>query len=390
MNGYPTTRRLGDLLGIQNGFAFDSNLFSTSTGTPLIRIRDLKGGLSTETRYSGDFDPKYLVRAGDLLIGMDGEFACYEWRGEPALLNQRVCRLEGFASALLPRYLLYGINKHLKDIEDVTGFATVKHLSSKSILNINMLVPPLDEQRRVITLLDESLAAIDGVRTNAALNLRHARLLSASHRNTLFAHGAEGWHSRRFGDVCDFVRGPFGGSLKRENFVDSGYAVYEQSHAIANQFTQIRYYIGEEKFQQMRRFEVFPNDIIMSCSGTIGRTAVVPVGVKVGIINQALLKLSPSEEVLPLYVKYWMESADFQDALGARSGGAAIQNVASVKVLKEIRVPVPPIVEQQRIVSILQQVETATLRLEDVIRHKVASTDTFKQSLLRQAFAAAI
>jgi len=48
------------------------------------------------------------VKAGDLLIGMDGEFGCYEWQGEPALLNQRVCRLQGFSGELIPRFLFYG------------------------------------------------------------------------------------------------------------------------------------------------------------------------------------------------------------------------------------------------------------------------------------------
>jgi type I restriction enzyme S subunit len=114
--------KLDDLLEVQNGYAFNSKLFGVSKGVPLIRIRDLKGGTETETRYSGEYDDKYLVKAGDLLIGMDGEFGCYEWRGGDALLNQRVCRLERFSGKLLPRFLLYGLNSYLKEIEDVTGY----------------------------------------------------------------------------------------------------------------------------------------------------------------------------------------------------------------------------------------------------------------------------
>jgi type I restriction enzyme S subunit len=146
VRGTRETRRLGDVLSVQNGYAFDSKRFGSSDGVPLIRIRDLKAGIDTDTRYVGAYDDKYLVQAGDLLIGMDGEFGCYEWRGKLALLNQRVCRLQGFASDLLPRFLFYGVNSHLKAIEDVTGFATVKHLSSKQILGIEFPVPPLREQ----------------------------------------------------------------------------------------------------------------------------------------------------------------------------------------------------------------------------------------------------
>jgi type I restriction enzyme S subunit len=76
---------------------------------------------------------------------MDGEFGCYEWKGDNALLNQRVCRLQDFSEKLEPRFLFYGINKYLKEIEDATTFTTVKHLSSKQISKIEILLPPIAE-----------------------------------------------------------------------------------------------------------------------------------------------------------------------------------------------------------------------------------------------------
>lgn len=124
MSGW-AVRKLSSVLRIQNGFAFDSKCFSADGEMPLIRIRDLKNGVSTETSFTGEFDPRYIVCAGDFLIGMDGEFGCYEWRGSDALLNQRVCKLTDFAAGIEPRFLFYGINKYLKDIEDVTTFTTV-------------------------------------------------------------------------------------------------------------------------------------------------------------------------------------------------------------------------------------------------------------------------
>ena len=102
----------------------------------------------------------------------------------------------------------------------------------------------------------------------------------------------EGWEEKKFNDVCKFIRGPFGGALKKEIFVSEGYAVYEQSHAIYGDFSKFRYFISEEKFNELKRFSVFPNDIIMSCSGTMGKFAIVPEKLKEGVINQALLKLT--------------------------------------------------------------------------------------------------
>ena len=163
------------------------------------------------------------------------------------------------------------------------------------------------------------------------------------------------WKHERFGDVCGFVRGPFGGSLKKNIFKPKGYAVYEQQHAIYNQFTDIRYFVDEEKFTEMSRFELFSGELIMSCSGTMGKIAIVPEEVQRGIINQALLKLSPKEKLLPIFLKLWMQSRGFQEQIELLSQGAAIKNMASVKVLKEIEVPIPSINEQKRIIAILDQ-----------------------------------
>ena len=95
------------------------------------------------------------------------------------------------------------------------------------------------------------------------------------------------------GGVVSFVRGPFGGSLKKEIFKPSGYLVYEQNHAIKNDFNFGRYFIDESKFNEMKRFEVFAGDLLISCSGTMGKVAIVPENYKKGIINQALLKANP-------------------------------------------------------------------------------------------------
>ena len=138
---------------------------------------------------------------------MDGEFACFEWRGEPALLNQRVCRIQNFTSDLLPRYFFYGINQHLKDIEDVTGFATVKHLSSKSILNIEMRIPPRPEQERIVEFLDKAFEAVARSRSNTEQSLSNARELLEVHVSTLLQAAGAGWVTRKLGDVCRIARG---------------------------------------------------------------------------------------------------------------------------------------------------------------------------------------
>lgn len=157
------------------------------------------------------------------------------------------------------------------------------------------------------------------------------------------------------GDACALVRGPFGGSLKKAIFKPSGFAVYEQQHAIGNQFEDFRYFVDQKKFEEMERFSVTPGDIIMSCSGTMGKVAKVPEAAPAGIINQALLKISPQDGLDPDFLMLWMESPGFQDQLSATTMGVAIKNVASVKTLKAMSLPLPPLEEQQRIVAVLDE-----------------------------------
>ena len=167
-------------------------------------------------------------------------------------------------------------------------------------------------------------------------------------------------------DIVDFKRGPFGGSLKKEIFVDVGYKVYEQKHAINNDFSIGNYYITPEKFEEMKGFELLPNDIIMSCSGTIGRFAVFPKTAEKGIINQALLRLRKcsdriSDEYLLLCLKAISEK--FEE----NSHGAGLKNVASVSVLKEIKVYCPSLIEQQKIVSQIKELDKQIVEAQSII-----------------------
>ena len=114
----------------------------------------------------------------------------------------------------------------------------------------------------------------------------------------------DGVEYKTLGENCDFVRGPFGGALKKEFFREKGYAVYEQQHAIYKTL-DFRYFIDEKKYEKMKRFSIKPGVIIVSCSGTIGKTFVIPENAPKGIINQALLMLTPNENLNVFYLQYF-------------------------------------------------------------------------------------
>lgn len=182
-------------------------------------------------------------------------------------------------------------------------------------------------------------------------------------------------------------RGPFGSALKKAFFVPDGYKVYEQKHAIRDDFTIGEYYIDEEKFQELKGFEVKGGDIIISCSGTIGKIAVAPLDIKKGIINQALLKITLDNDVVEtdFFVKFWTDYVN-KGMSENSTKGAAIKNLASVKVLKDLDIPLPPIKEQKRILAKLDDVFAKLDKAIHLHQENIAEANAYMDSVLNEVF----
>lgn len=354
--------KLASVLTVQNGYAFDSKAFGPS-GTPLIRIRDLKSGTSTETNYSGEFDARYLVNAGDLLVGMDGEFACYEWKGEPALLNQRVCRLQGFSDALNPRFLFYGINKHLKAIEDVTGFTTVKHLSSKQILGIEFLVPPKDEQRRIVAILDEAFEAISTAKANTEKNLQNAREVASTFVAALISRKHVGWKEAPISNCFKVRSGDF---LPTKKMATDGAIPVYGGNGIA----------GTHNASNLSGDHV-----------VIGR-----VGAKCGNVRHVAGDFWLTDNAF--YVSEYLHPFDpafltlLLDTKNLRStANQAAQPVISYTTIKDVPLCFPASLDEQReLAARAATLEADVENLLGISTAKLAALDELKKSLLHQAF----
>ena len=149
------------LFSVLNGYAFDSSLFTNDTNmTPLIRIRDINSS-ETEAYYMGEYPSDYIVHKDDVLVGMDGDFNVAKWKGNDALLNQRVCKLKEFSETYISQYAYYILPMLLKNKNDVTYATTVKHLSSNDILNFDFIVPSLSEQQKIADYLDKVCGEVD-------------------------------------------------------------------------------------------------------------------------------------------------------------------------------------------------------------------------------------
>ena len=256
-------------------------------------------------------------------------------------------------------------------------------MGHENFFNTPIILPPLPVQQKIVAKLDKIFSEIDKAVAAAEANVKNANLLIKASVDQLINNFNKNCYVK-FGDTCNFVRGPFGGSLKKSIFVDKGYAVYEQQHPINNQFDSFRYFITKDKFNEMKRFEVFPNDLIMSCSGTLGKIAIVPKDAPKGIINQALLKISTKNIIRNTFLKIILESNNFQSILWNLSGGTAQPNVPSVKIIKDFLIPLPTLNEQDEFINNVSKIISYNLNF--IYNKKRNSLLSLKKSILTHAF----
>lgn len=202
----------------------------------------------------------------------------------------------------------------------------------------------------------------------------------------------QGWVECQLEDILSnekysIKRGPFGSSLKKTFFVPAGIRVFEQYNPINNDPYWSRYYITESKYKELEAFTAKAGDFLISCSGTLGKILQLPVDVELGIINQALLKITVNNDLInsKFFINLF-QSPKFQKNILDNTIGTAIQNIASVKELKKIKILLPPLNEQRRIV---EKIESEFAKIDEGLEHLEQAKEQIKQyrqSVLKSAF----
>ena len=201
----------------------------------------------------------------------------------------------------------------------------------------------------------------------------------------------QGWEWCRLNDLALYRKGPFGSSLTKSMFVaksNQSIKVYEQKNAIQKDFTLGDYYISKEKFETMQGFIAKPNDIIVSCAGTIGETYLLPSDAPVGIINQALMRVTLFDLSM---VEYWQVYFAYMllNESQMKGAGSAIKNIPPFEYLKAVLVPIPPLAEQERLIekyktllSLVDKYEIESCKLNNLNRNV---SEKLKKSILQEA-----
>lgn len=357
-------KKLGELFNTKNGYTpSKSNPEFWENGmVPWFRMEDIRENgriLSKATQYvsrkaiKGEpFPENSIIVATSATIGEHALITV------PSLANQRFTYLmlkDQYKDMFNVKFLYYycfRLDSYCKECLNQGNFASV---DMKKFAKFKFPIVPLPVQREIVRILDNFTELTTELQEKLNAELTARKKQYEYYRDKLLTP-KENITTIELGEICTFVRGPFGGALKKEIFKPKGYAVYEQQHAIYRTL-DFRYFIDEKKFNELKRFTVKPGDIIVSCSGTIGKTFVIPEDAPKGVINQALLKLTPYKELNVFYLQYFFENTISKILNGAARGGA-IKNVPSVGELKRIKIPLPPLDAQKRLVQVLDNFES--------------------------------
>lgn len=322
---------------------------------------------------TGDLGPKLITEASEYITdaGVKNSSAKYFPKGSVAIAmygatigktsilgidatTNQACAvgtpIEGITSSIFLYYFL--LNEKNAFIKKGKGGAQ-PNISQAVLKEHPLCLPPYAEQKIIAEKLDTLLAQV--VSTKARLECAFNKIemfkravmdfavkgdLTKEWRNKNEINEWEitQWENILLDKKDSFRRGPFGGALKKDIFVESGYKVYEQYCPINDDCSFSRYYITEEKFHEMSKFEVHSGDFLISGAGSIGKITLVPEGCEKGIINQALLRVRINNEIYDK--KFFLtlfRSPMFQKVIIENSTGSAMQNLKSVKELKQIR-----------------------------------------------------
>jgi type I restriction enzyme S subunit len=360
MSGWATAS-LGEIFDIARGGSprpIDAYVTDDPKGINWVMIGDAKEGskyiTSTKKRIRLEGAQRSRrVKPGDFLLTNSMSF------GKPYIMRTDGCIHDGWL-ALSPRngnvdpdffYHLLGSKALYSEFERRASGATVKNLNIDLVRGVTVPLPPIPEQRRIADILDKA----DALRVKRHAALAKLDELTQSIFLDMFGDPAtnpKGWSTATLDDVSlggteGLKRGPFGGALKKEIFVDTGYKVYEQQHAIYKEFRTGTYFVSEPKFRSMSTFAVVPGDFIVSCSGTVGRIYRLPHSAPDGIINQALLRIRVDEQkVIPAFFEALFETTEFQRELLGAARGTGIHNFPPMQRVRATTVILPPLEQQ--------------------------------------------
>jgi type I restriction enzyme M protein len=244
-------------------------------------------------------------------------------------------------------------------VAQMTGTGGLQRVPRDYVENFQIPLPPLEVQKEIVAEIEGYQQVIDGARAV----LDHYRPHIPIHPD---------WPMVEIGDLVANEKnalkaGPFGSSLKKECYVNSGYKIYGQEQVIRGDINYGAYYIDEEKFRELETCKVKAGDVLISLVGTYGKILIVPEKHEPGIINPRLLKVTlDKQKILAAYfVEAFRQNAVTVQVANLSYGGT--MDILSLKVLKSLKLPLPPLATQQTIVAEIEAEQTLVAANRELI-----------------------
>ena len=401
MKGWQT-KKLGDLVEVQNGYAFSSKDYSES-GHFLMRIGNVQNG------YISTADPKFIklpsdgslrrfvLSEDDILVSLTGNvgrIGVIQESHLPAALNQRVARISIRKDSPATRELLLLFlcsDWFREELISAGHGAAQQNVSTKDLVEIEIPVPPLAEQQRIVGLLDEAFEGLATAKANAAKNLQNARALFESHLQSVFTQRGPGWVEKPLGEISDFKNGlNYNKSSGGQTLPVVGVADFQDNYFVPLSELQSATIDGD----LADNYAIQPNDILTVRSNgskhLVGRCMLVGDVDEVVSYSGFIIRIRFDAKIIfPQYLLHFMKCQVTRDILTAGGGGANITNINQEK-LSTLLVPLPPYRFQIKLAAALDHLREETQRLARLYERKVAALEALKKTLLHQAFSGAL
>ena len=384
-------KKLEKLAKLQNGFAFKSNLF-VSDGLPIVRIKNIKNEkvLLDDVVYFNlkDYGKKldsYQIKKNDILIAMSGattgKIGLYD-TDEISYLNQRV-GLFRIENPNLRSYLFYFLSTQIEKNLELSLGAAQPNLSTEQINNIELPLPPLEEQKRIVAKLDILFAKIDCAITLHQKNIDEANVFMASVLNDVFEE-LDGTYGKRKLESFDKKMSSGGTPSRKEKlYWENGTIDWFSSGELNQTYTLP----SKEKITQLG-LEKTSTKLFSKGTLLIGMydTAAMKMSIlsNDGSCNQAIVGFKSNESELNiLFLKYQLEYLK-KDILEQRQG--VRQQNLNLSKIKNIEIEYPPLQTQQKVVSYLDEISQKMENIKQIQKEKMQSIKELKASILDQAF----
>jgi len=346
----------GKLCKLINGKAYKSSDWS-SKGLPIIRIQNLNDHEKTFNYWDGPLSNQVLVKNSDVLLAWSGtpgtSFGTHIWNRGDAVLNQHIFRVDLDSNSVSKRWTIFTINQQLyKLIGQSHGGVGLKHVTKGMVESLEIPLPPLAEQRRIVAIMDKA----DAIRRKRKQAIKLADAFLRATFLDMFGDpvtNPKGWPIKPLSKLCD-VRD---GTHDSPKYVRDGFPLITSKNVKNGNldFSDVNL-ISEADFLQInKRSAVDVGDIIMPMIGTIGNPVLVETSTKFAIKNVALIKFAKAS-VRKEYILHLLRSGYFEWII-QRSNRGGTQKFIALKDIRSFPIPVPDEKSQQRFSSLCMKLK---------------------------------